>query len=312
MLAAAAFRAYAQRAGTMPRIGYLTPGPNARESGFWEAMRDLGYVEGKTIMVDRRSAEGDFARLPALATEIVKNRPDVIVAIASAAAMAAKDATATIPIVVVGSSDPVAAGLVGNLAHPGGNVTGTATQTAAVAGKLLEIIRQILPAATRVAALWDPVNAFSQQLRLGETLIAAARLHFLVRIIELRAREDLDRAFAALSPERPDAVLVTSDTFFVTNAEHVAELALAHHLPTFSTGRALAEAGILASYGPDPAAYARRSAAYVQKILHGAKPSELPVEQPTKFELVINMRTAKALAITVPHAVLARADEIIR
>ena len=312
MLAAVPVCVYAQGAGTMPRVGFLTPGPNPREPAFWQGMRDLGYVEGKTMVVDRRSAEGDFARLPALAAEIVKNRPDIIVAIASASAMAAKEATSTIPIVVVGSSDPVAAGLVGNLAHPAGNLTGTSSQTSAVAGKLLEIIRQILPAATRVAALWDPVNAFSQQLRLGETLVAAARLRFLVRIVELRTREDLDRVFAALRSERPDAVLVSSDTFFLANADRVAELALAQHFPVFSTGRALAEAGVLASYGPDPAVFARRSAAYVQKILKGARPGDLPVEQPTKFELVINAKTAKALGIAIPPAVLARADEVIR
>ncbi len=302
----------AQRTGTMPRIGFLTPGPNPREPAFWQGMRDLGYVDGKTIVVDRRSAEGDFARLPALAAEIVKNRPDVIVAIASAAAIAAKQATSTIPIVMVGSSDPVAAGLVGNLARPGGNVTGTSTQTIAAVGKLLELIPQLLPGATRAAALWDPVNAVSQQLRMGETLIAAARLHLLVRIIEVQTPEDLDRAFATLRSTRPDAVLVSSDTFFLANAGRVSELALANRLPVLGTGRVLTEAGILASYGADPTVVARRSAAYVQRILKGAKPGDLPVELPTKFELVINLKTAKALGLTIPPGVLARADEVIR
>jgi putative tryptophan/tyrosine transport system substrate-binding protein len=302
----------AQRTGTIPRIGFLTPGPNPREAAFWQGMRDLGYVDGKTIVVDRRSAEGDFARLPALAAEIVKNRPDVIVAIASAATIAAKEATSTIPIVMVGASDPIAARLVGNLARPGGNVTGTSTQTTAAVGKLLELIPQFLPGATRLAALWDPVNAISQQLRMGETLIAAARLHLLVRIIEVQAREDLDRAFAALRSARPDAVLVSADTFFLANAGRLAELALAHKLPVFGTGRVLTEAGILATYGTDATVVARRSAAYVQRILKGAKPGDLPVEQPTKFELVINLKTAKALGLTIPPGVLARADEVIR
>ncbi len=303
----------AQRTGTMPRIGFLTPGPNPREPAFWQGMRDLGYIDGKTIVVDRRSAEGDFARLPALAAEIVKNRPDVIVAIASASAIAAKEATSTIPIVMVGSSDPIAAGLVGNLARPGGNVTGTSSQTTAAVGKLLGLIPQFLPGATRVAALWDPVNAISQQLRMGETLIAAARLHLLVRIIEVQTREDLDRAFAALRSARPDAVLVSADTFFLANAGRVAELALAHQLPVFSTGgRLLPEAGILASYGADVTVVARRSAAYVQRILKGAKPGDLAVEQPTKFELVINLKTAKALGLTIPQSLLLRADEVIR
>lgn len=312
MLAAVPLRLHAQRAVTMPRVGFLTPGPNPREPAFWQGMRELGYVDGKTMVVDRRSAEGDFGRLPALAVEIVKNRPDVIVAIASASTIAAKQATSTIPIVVVGSADPVAAGLVGNLAHPTGNVTGTSTQSRAAPGKLLELIHQLLPGATRVAALWDPVNVVSQQLRLGETLIAAARLQLLARVIEVRTPEELDRTFAALRSERPDAILVSSDTFMLANAARLAELALDQRLPVFSSQRALAEAGILATYGADMNTIGRRSAAYVQRILHGARPSELPVEQPTKFELVINLQTAKALAITVPPAVLERADEVIR
>ena len=307
------FGASAQRSGTMPRIGFLTPGPNPREPAFWQGMRDLGYVDGKSMAVDRRSAEGDLAQLPALAVEIVKNRPDVMVAIASASAIAAKQATAAIPIVVVGSSDPVAAGLVGNLARPGGNLTGTSTQTTAVIGKLLELVRQVLPGATRAVALWDPVNAISQQLRMGETLIAAARLHLLVRILEVTTREDLDRAFATLGSARPDAVLRAADTFFLANVGRVSELALANRLPVFSTGgRVLAEAGILASYGADVAVVARRAASYVQKILKGSKPGDLPIELPTKFELVINLKTARSLGLTIPPSVLARADEVIR
>ena len=305
-------RVLAQRPDTIPRIGFLTPGPNPREPAFWQGMRDLGYIEGKTIAVDRRSAEGDFSRLPDLAAEIVKSRPDVIVAIASASTSAAKEATSTIPIVMVGASDPVAGGLVGNLARPGGNVTGTSTQTTAAVGKLLELIPQFLPGAARVAALWDPVNAISQQLRMGETLIAAARLHLLVRIIEVQTREDLDRAFAALQSPRPDAVLVSADTFFLANAGRVAELALAHRLPVFGTGRLLPEAGILASYGTDATVIARRSAAYVQRILRGAKPGDLAVEQPTKFEFVINLRTAKALGLKIPQSLLLRANEVLQ
>jgi putative ABC transport system substrate-binding protein len=243
----------------MPRIGFLTPGPNPREPAFWQGMRDLGYIDGKTMVVDRRSAEGDLARLPALAAELVKNRADAIDAIASASTIAAKEATATIPIVMVGASDPVAAGLVGNLARPGGNVTGTSTQTTAAVGKLLELIPQFLPAATRVAALWDPINAISQQLRMGETLIAAARLHIFVRIIEVQARDDLDRAFAALRSVRPDAVLISADTFFLSNVGRVSELALANHLPVFGTGRGLTDAGILATYGTDATVVARET-----------------------------------------------------
>jgi len=301
----------AQDAGTMPRIALLTPGRNPREPAFWQGMRDLGYVEGKTIAVDRRSAEGDLARLPTLAAEIVKNRPAVIVAIASAASSAAKNATSTIPIVMVGASDPVGGGLVGNLARPGGNVTGTSTRTIDAVGKLLELIPQFLPGATRVAALWDPVNAISQQLRMGETLIAAARLHLFIHIIEVQSREDLDRAFSALPSTQADAVLISGDTFFLAHAQHVSELALANHVPVFGTARGLSEAGALATYGSDPGVIARRSAPYVQKILKGAKPGDLPVEQPTKFELVINLRTANALGLKIPQVLLLRADEVI-
>ncbi len=312
VLLGASLRARAQRAGPLPRIGYLTPGPNPREPAFWQAMHDLGYVEGKTIVVDRRSADGDFSRLPALALEIVKGKPDVIVAIVSASAIAVKQATSTIPIVVVGAADLIAAGLVGNLAHPGGNLTGTSSQSTAAVGKLLELVRQLRPGATRVGALWHPVNAVSQQLRLGETLISAARLHLLVRIVEVHTPDDLERAFATLRSERPDAVMVSSDTFFLANAERVAELALANKVPVLSTTRQLTEAGILASYGADLNAVSRRAATYVHRILKGAKPGDLPVELPTKFELVINMRTASAIGIAIPSAVSARADEVIR
>jgi putative ABC transport system substrate-binding protein len=311
-LVAVALRSHAERNGAPPRIGFLTPGANPREPAFWQGMRELGYVEDKSIVVVRRSAEGDIARLPDLAVQIVKERPDVFVAVASAAAIAAKQATSTIPIVVVGSSDPIATGLVGNLAHPTGNVTGTSTLTASAAGKLIELVRQLLPGAKRVAAFWDPVNAASQQLRLGETLIAAAKLGLLVRIIELRKSHDLDVAFAALDSERPDAVMATGDTFFLANAERVAQLGIAHRLPVFSSSRVLTEAGTLASYGPDQAALARRSALYVQKILNGAKPSDLPIEQPTKFEVVVNARTAKSLGLSLPQSILLRADRIIQ
>ena len=304
--------AAAQRAGTVPRIGFLTPGPNPRESAFFQAMRDLGYVDGNNIVVDRRSAEGDFARLPALAAEIVKNRPNVIVALVSAAALAAKHATSTIPIVMVGVSDPVASGLVGNLARPGGNVTGTSDQSHAAVGKEFELIRQLLPEARRVVALWNPANANFQQLMVSEAFGAAARLQMLLRLLEVQTRDQLDQTFAVLGSERPDAVVVMQDIFFGANGAHIAELALAQHLPAFSGGRGLTEAGFLASYGSDLIAIAQRAATYVQKILKGAKPGDLAVELPTKFELVINLKTAKALGLTIPQSLLLRADEVIQ
>lgn len=303
--------AWAQ-SGKVPRIGFLTPGTNPREAAFWKAMRDYGYIEGKSVVVDRRSADGDFSRLDALAAEIVRNRPDVIVAVASAAAIAAKQATSTVPIVFIGSSDPVAAGLVGNLARPGGNVTGTATQTRSAVGKLIELVREILPSTKRVVALWDPVNTISQQLRIGETFIAAAQMRILVGLVDVRSRADLDRAFEVMQSTRPDAVLVASDTFFIANADRVAELGITHRLPVMGTTRSLVEAGVLASVGPNVDGFSRRSAAYVSRILKGAKPGELPVELPSRFELVINMQTASAIGLAIPSGVLARADEVIR
>jgi putative ABC transport system substrate-binding protein len=302
----------AQRAGTMPRIALLTPGPNSREAAFWEGMRDLGYVDGKNIVVDRRSAEGDFARLPALAAEIVKNRPDVIVAIVSAPALAAKQATSTIPIVMVGVSDPVASGLVGNLARPGGNVTGTADQSHAAVGKEFELIRQLLPSATRVTALWNLANANFQQLMVSEAFGAAARLKMLLRLLEVQTRDQIEQIFAALRTERPDAVVIMQDFFFGANGARIAELALAQRLPVFSGGRNLTEAGALASYGSNGNAISRRAADYVDKILKGAKPGDLAVELPTKFELIINLKTAKSLGLTVPQSILVRADEVIQ
>jgi putative ABC transport system substrate-binding protein len=302
----------AQRAGTIPHIGFLTPGPNPREPAFWEAMRELGYIDGKNIRVDRRSAEANFALLPTLAAELVKQRPDIIVAIASSGALAAKQATSTIPIVMVGVSDPIASGLVGNLSHPGGNVTGTSDQSHAVVGKDFELIRQLLPNARRVVALWNPANANYQQLMVSEAFGAASRLQMLLRLLEAQTRDQLDQTFAALGTERPDAVIVLQDTFFRANGAHIAELALAQRLPVFSGGQGLAEEGFLASYGSDVIAISRRAAIYVQRILKGAKPGDLAVELPTKFELVINLKTAKALGLTIPQSVLARADQVIQ
>jgi putative ABC transport system substrate-binding protein len=234
-------RAAAQRGGTGPRIGFLTPGPNLREQAFWQGMRDLGYVDGKNIVVDRRSAEGDFARLPALAAEIVKNRPDVIVAIVSAPAIAAKEATSTIPIVMVGASDPVASGMVGNLARPGGNVTGTASQSNATVGKQFELIRQLLPNTRRVAALWNPANAIYQQLMLSEALAAAARLRILLRLIEVQTLDKLDQTFAAMGTERRTQLWSAGPLFLPMGT---LPNCTAQRLPTFSGSRPLTEAGV--------------------------------------------------------------------
>ena len=304
--------AIAQRAGRLPRIGVLTLGTNLLEPPFWQGMRELRYVDGKTIVVERRSAEGDLSRLPAFADELVKGRPDVLVAMATAATIAASRATRAIPIVMVAVGDPVAAGIVGNLARPGGNVTGTSGQSIAAIGKQLEIIRQVLPRATRIAMLWNPSNAIFQQQLLGEALTAAARLQMLARIFDVRNREELERAFATMGGERPEAVLAFIDPVMTANADRLIELSLAQRLPTFSGSRQLVQAGVLAAYGSDLTVVARRTAIYVQKILKGARPADLAIEQPTKFELSINLRTATALGVDVPASLVARADEVIR
>lgn len=218
----------------------------------------------------------------------------------------------TVPIVMVSVGDPVAAGVVGNLARPGGNVTGTSAQSTAAIGKQIEIIREVLPRATRVAMLWNPANAIFQQQLLGEALTAAARLQMLARILEVRNRDELDRAFAEMRTERPDAVLVFIDPVITANVDRLVELSIAHRLPAFSGSRQLVQAGVLASYGSDLTVMAHRAAIYVQRILNGAKPGDLPIEQPTKFEMIVNLRTAGALGIEVPATLVARADEVIR
>jgi putative ABC transport system substrate-binding protein len=302
---------YAQ-SRTPPRIGLLAPGAAASEEGFLRALRELGYVDGKNIVIERRSADGDFAKLPALAAELVRLKPDVIVCIVTQASIAAKDATSTIPIVIVAVGDPVAAGLVGNLARPGGNITGTSGLSHAAVGKQLELVRQVLPRAERLWILWNPANAVFVQQQLGEALIAASRLRMLANPVSVRSLEEIERTFAAAASERADAMLLLLDAFTIANRKRIAELAIGHRLPLFSSTRQLAQAGVLAIYGPDLVEAGRRAAPYVQKILRGAKPGELPIELPTKFDLVVNLKTAQAIGLEVPAAVVTRADEVIR
>lgn len=304
--------ARAQRAGALPRVGLLTLGPNAIEPAFLEGMRDLGLVDGRTIAIERRSAEGDQSKLPALAAELVRARPDLIASLVTAASIAASRATTTIPIVMVAVGDPVAAGIVGNLARPAGNVTGTSSLSTAAIGKQIELIREVLPRAARLAILWNPGNAMFQQQLLGEALGAAARAQMFARIHEARNRGEFERAFAAFGAERPDAVLVLLDPVVSANAARIAELALAQRLPLFGGSRPVVQAGFLAAYGSDLAVIARRTAVYVQRILQGAKPGDLPIEQPTQFDLAFNLRTARTLGLDLPPALLARADEVVR
>jgi ABC-type uncharacterized transport system substrate-binding protein len=296
----------------MRRIGYLTPGTIANEETFWTELRRLGYAEGRNIAVEYRSAHGDFGKLPALAAELVHLKVDIIVAVFTQASIAAKQATSSIPIVIVGVSDPVASGLVSDLARPGGNVTGTSGVGADIVAKQLELVRTLLPGATRVTALWNPGNRTFQQQLLNEARAAAPKLRLQLQLVEARTPDDLDHVFVAIGKDRPDAVLVLADPMLGSNAKRIADLALKHRLPAVSMLRAYAEAGAVATYGQSFDDSYRRAATYVDKILKGAKPGDLSVEQPTKIELVINLKTAKALGITVPSSLLLRADEVIQ
>jgi putative ABC transport system substrate-binding protein len=312
-LTGTALRVHAQRSRALPRLGFLVVNrTGTTEPPFLEGLRELGYVEGRTVTVERRSADGDYAKLPALAAELVNLKPDIIVAFITQPAVAAKDATTTAPIVMVATSDPVAAGIVGNLSRPGGNVTGTAALLHTVVGKQMELVRQVLPRAARVWVVWDPGNAAFHQHALGEALIAATRLRLLARPVEARTREELERVFVEAEAARPDAMLVLQNPMLTTNRARLAELAVSGRVPVFSGLRVLCEAGILASYGPNLDVLARRAASYVDKILKGAKPGDLAIELPTRYELVVNAKTARALGLTIPQSLLLRADEVIQ
>jgi len=297
----------------IPRIGFLTPGAGAaNEEPFWAELRRLGYVDGKNIAVEYRSSQGDFARLPALAAELVRLKVSIIVAVVTQASLAAKQATATIPIVMIGVVDPVAAGLVSNLARPGGNITGTSGAGVDIVAKQLELVRTLLPNAARVAVLWNPSNRVFQQQILNEAKSAAPNLRLQLGTFEARTLDDLDGAFVAVSKDRPDALLILADPMLGSQAKRIADLAVRHRLPAVSMIRGYAEAGALATYGQSFADSYRRAAVYVDRILKGANAGDLPVEQPTKVELVINLKTAKALGITIPQSLLVRADEVIQ
>jgi len=302
----------AQAAGATPRIGFLSAAQTPNEQYFWDELHRLGYVEGKNIIVESRTAQGDFSRLPTLAAELANLKVDVIVAVVTQASLAAKQATAMIPIVIVSVSDPVASGLVRNLARPEGNVTGTAGSSADVVAKQMELVRALLPRASRLAVLWNPGNAVFQEQQLQVARSAAAQLRMQLQLVEARRPDELERAFASISKANPDALLVLADPMLLSEANRTAELALKHRVPAVSWTRRFAEAGGMATFGQDFSESYRHAAVYVDKILKGAKPGELPIELPTKFELVINLKTAKALGLTIPQSVRLRADEVIQ
>ena len=293
----------------VPTIGVLVVGSPGSEQ-FWrlfrEGMRELGYVEGQSIRFEFRSDEGQASRLPELAAELVRLKVDIIVTWFTQAAHAAKQATLKIPVVIAQAGNPVEAGLVKSLARPGGNVTGMSGVSAELAGKSVELIRELLPSARRVAALANAPDPFSrpflEQIRLGGQATGVT-----IDAVMIHGPEELETAFPAMEQKRTDAIIVQASL----PAKRVAELALRYRIPTVAVVRGFAEEGGLMTYSAAEADMYRHTAAYVDKILKGAKPADLPVEQPTKFELVINLKTAKALGLTVPPSLLVSADELI-
>jgi putative ABC transport system substrate-binding protein len=302
--------AVGQPARAVARVGYLAPSPNPNESLFRSELRRLGYGDERLVIV-HRSAQGDFGRLPALAHELVALNVDVIVAQVTQAAVAANRATSTIPIVMIAVSDPVASGLVASLGRPGGNVTGTSAVAAGVAGKQLEVLRELIPGIARVAALWNPANAVFQGQQLKEARDAAAELKIELQLFEARAADEFEQAFDAIATARLPALLVLGDPVFVTHARKLAELALKHRLPSVSGAGSLAEDGLLMTYGPNYRDAFVRAASYVDRILKGARPADLPVERSARFELMINAATARALGVTLPQSIRLRADQVI-
>ncbi|KRT71644.1 MAG: hypothetical protein XU13_C0041G0021 [Candidatus Rokubacteria bacterium CSP1-6] len=309
--------AAAQQPGKVPRIGYFSAGspssaPHLLEA-FRKGLRELGWVEGQNIVIDYRFAEGRFDRLPDLAAELVRLKVDIIVAVATQGVAAAKNATETIPIVMIsGSADPVGLGFIASLARPGGNVTGLSYSVGPeILGKGLELLKEIAPKVRRVAILSNPASPV-QPLFIREVKVAARSLGVQLQLLEARGPNEFDGAFAAMAKERVGALLVVADGLFILHRTRLADLAARSRLPAIYGYREHVEAGGLMSYGSSLRDLWRRAATYVDKILKGAKPADLPVEQPTKFELVVNLKTAKALGLTIPQSVLVRAAEVIQ
>ena len=305
--------ARAQQPAKVPRLGHLSlrSGPDELDEAFTQGLRELGHVEGRSIALEYRWAGGKAERLPELAAELVRLKVDLIVAVGTLCAEAAKLATSGIPIVFVGVGDPVGSGLVASLGRPGGSVTGLTILSTELAGKRLQILRELLPRANRVALLVHRPSS-TTPLLMREMRAASQQLGIQIAAQEIDTASDLPSAFAAMQRERAQGLVVQQSPITVDNARRIAELATQHRLPAIYARRDFAEAGGLISYGPNGVAMYRRVAAYVDKILKGAKPADLPVEQPTAFELVINLKAAKALGLTIPPALLVRADQVIQ
>ena len=306
--------AEAQQPTKVPRIGYLTADSRSahadvRAEAFREGLRELGYVEGKNIVIEWRQAEGKLDRLPALAAELVRLKVEVIVTGGPTATRPVKDATTTIPIVMTQDSDPVGNGFIASLARPGGNITGLSNLAQEISGKRLEILKEVVPKLSRVAVLGMSTNPGNAQ-SLRETELAAGALGVQIQYLDIRDSKDIDAALRTASKGRADAVLVLN--FPGNISRGMPELAVKNRLPAIYYGSTIVDRGGLMSYGASITDLDRRAATYVDKILKGAKPADLPVEQPTKFEFIINLKAAKQIGLTIPPNVLVRADKVIR
>jgi putative ABC transport system substrate-binding protein len=277
---------------------------------FRQGLRELGYIEGQTIHIDYRWAEGDYSRFPLLIRELVALHPAIIVTAGTPAAKAVADATKTIPCVMVAVGDPVGTGLIKSLAHPAGNLTGLSSIAPELEGKRLALLREVVPKLSRVAVFWNPDNPF-HVISKQQVHEAAEVLGINVRFLGVRAATDIEPALASVKSEKPDALVILADRVFLHDRKRLMEFAQKHHFPGVYAYRELVEAGGLMSYGPNYAHLHERAAHFVNKILKGAKPGDLPVEAPTRFDLVLNLRTANALGLTITPTLLARADEVM-
>ena len=307
--------ARAQTPPTIRRVGLLSGFSPSAYAASYQAfrlgLRDLGWIEGKNITIDYRHAEGSHDRLPDLAADLVRLEVDVIVTSATSDTIAAQKATRAIPIVMVAGGDPVANGLVQSLSRPGGNVTGLSQMLQALSGKRLELLKEMVPKLARVAVLWNPRSA-SAALNWRENQQPAQQLVIELISLEVRNPHELDKAFEAATSARAGALVILPDPVVSTNLERIVDFAARSRLPSIYQSSEFADAGGLVTYGPDRVDLFRRAATYVDKILKGTKPGDLPVEQPTKLELVVNLKTAKALGMTIPLSVLSRADRVIQ
>jgi len=309
-LLAAPLTGKAQQPGKTWRIGFISVTHVRLEEVFFQRLRELGYAEGQNLVAERRYSEGRAERFPEFAVELVRLKVDIIMVTTTPAALAAKNATKTMPIVIPTAIDPVGAGLVASLARPGGNITGLTTQAPELIGKRLQLLKEAVPRLSRVAVLWNAANPANER-SWREAQDAARVVGVTLQSQEVRGPTDFERVFAVMARERPDALLLIGDALIFQHGRQIVDFVTQKRVPSMFDLTNLAAAGGLMSYATDLVDLYRRAATFVDKILKGAKPADLPVEQPTKFELVINLKTAKALGLTVPASVRARADQII-